>query len=140
MAGMERLRGFSGADNTVLGVVATNVRLTKTELTKVAQMAHDGLARVVVPCHTQVDGDTVFALSTEERDPVDVSIVGTLAAYVLEKAVLRAVLTAESRGGLPTARDLSTDLKMGWPPCLNRSPEKAQDSPGDPRGDGASPK
>ncbi len=107
MAQRERLRGFSPTDNTVLAVVATNVRLTKTELTKVAQMAHDGLARVVVPCHTQVDGDTIFALSTEERDPVDVSIVGMLAAQVVEKAIVKAVLAAESRGGLPAARDLS---------------------------------
>lgn len=107
MAQRERLRGFSGSDNTVLAVVATNVRLTKTELTKVAQMAHDGLARVVVPCHTQVDGDTIFALSTEERDPIDVSIVGMLAAQVVEKAIVRGVRAARSRGGLPAAHDLS---------------------------------
>ncbi|MGQ9669973.1 P1 family peptidase [Desulfosoma sp.] len=109
MARQERLRGFSAADNTVLAVVATNARLTKTELTKVAQMAHDGLARAIVPCHTQVDGDTVFALSTEERDSVDVSIVGMLAAQVVEKAIVRAVLSAQPRGGLPAARDLLHD-------------------------------
>ncbi|ROQ92036.1 P1 family peptidase [Desulfosoma caldarium] len=106
MAHRERLRDFSASDHTVLAVVATNARLTKTELTKVAQMAHDGLARVIVPCHTQVDGDTIFALSTEERDPVDVSIVGMLAAQVVEKAIVRAVLLAQSRGGLPAAQDL----------------------------------
>ncbi len=110
MARLERLRGFSGNGNTVLAAVATNVRLTKPDLTKVAQMAHDGLARVVVPCHTQVDGDTIFALSTEERDAVDVSIVGMLAAQAVEQAILRAVLSAESRGGLPAARDLLDDL------------------------------
>ena len=47
-----------------IGVVATNARLTKTEATKVAQMAHDGLARVISPVHTMYDGDTVFALAT----------------------------------------------------------------------------
>jgi len=110
MARLERLRGFSGTGNTVLAAVATNVRCNKTDLTKVAQMAHDGLARVVVPCHTQVDGDTIFALSTEERDPVDVSIVGMLAAQAVERAILRAVLSARARGGLPAARDLADDL------------------------------
>ncbi len=109
MARLERLRGFSASDNTVLAAVATNVRLNKTDLTKVAQMAHDGLARVVVPCHTQLDGDTIFALSTEERDPVDVSIVGMLAAQAVERAIVRAVVAAESRGGLPAARDLWDD-------------------------------
>ncbi|SMC22806.1 L-aminopeptidase/D-esterase [Desulfacinum hydrothermale DSM 13146] len=101
-----RLRGFSSGQNTVLGVVAINAALNKTELTKVAQMAHDGLARSIVPCHTQVDGDTVFALSCGHLQGVDVSIVGSLAAQCLETAVVRAVWAATSRGGLPAARDL----------------------------------
>ena len=50
-------------ENTTLGVVATNARLTRPQATKVAQMAHDGLARAIEPIHTSVDGDVVFAAS-----------------------------------------------------------------------------
>ncbi len=101
-----RLRGFSSGENTVVAVVATNASMTKTELAVVARMAHDGLARTVVPCHTQYDGDVVFALSCGEHPAVESSIVGTLAGYVLEEAVRRAVLKACPCGGLPAARDL----------------------------------
>ena len=51
-------------ENTTIGVVATNARLTKVQATKVAQMAHDGLARAIYPAHTMGDGDTIFALAT----------------------------------------------------------------------------
>ncbi|MDX6379422.1 MAG: hypothetical protein QOI57_446, partial [Rubrobacteraceae bacterium] len=55
-----------GEGNTTLGIVATNARLSKPAATKVAQMAHDGLARTVSPVHTSIDGDTVFAVSVGE--------------------------------------------------------------------------
>jgi L-aminopeptidase/D-esterase-like protein len=86
--------------NTVIGVVATNARLSKPEATKVAQMAHDGLARTVRPAHTPLDGDTLFALSTG-RLRADVTVVGTFAAEAVTLAVLRAVKLAASAGGLP---------------------------------------
>ena len=72
--------------NTTIGIVATNARLTKTEATKVAQMAHDGLARAIVPAHTPFDGDTIFALAlgTWEGD-VSVSTVGALAAEAVSE-------------------------------------------------------
>ena len=54
-------------EQTTLAVVATNAALTKTQATKIAQMAHDGFARAIYPVHTQVDGDTVFALATGTR-------------------------------------------------------------------------
>ena len=54
----------NAGQNTTIGVVATNARLTKTQATKVAQMAHDGLARALYPAHTMGDGDTIFALAT----------------------------------------------------------------------------
>jgi L-aminopeptidase/D-esterase-like protein len=57
------VRAFLDGQHTVVGAVATNVKLNKTQLTKVAQMAHDGLARTVYPAHTLYDGDTIFALS-----------------------------------------------------------------------------
>lgn len=86
---------FSGK-NTTIGVIATNVKLTKAQASKIAGMAHDGLARCIRPIHTTLDGDTLFCLSTEEIElpsaPVDV--VGILAAKATEKAVLRAVKAA----------------------------------------------
>jgi L-aminopeptidase/D-esterase-like protein len=109
------MRGFVGKTalhfatkaNTVIGVVATNAGLTKDEANKVAQMAHDGLARVVRPAHTILDGDTVFALSTGEKN-VDVNIIGAFAADALAQAVVRAVLQAKAAGGLPAASDLQS--------------------------------
>ncbi|MFO8035437.1 MAG: P1 family peptidase [Anaerolineales bacterium] len=97
---------FASANNTVIGVVATNVKLTKEEVTKVAQMAHNGLARTICPASTMVDGDTVFALSSGEVE-LDVNIVGAFAAQVYEEAILRAVRQAEKVKGLPSASSLS---------------------------------
>jgi L-aminopeptidase/D-esterase-like protein len=85
--------------NTVIGVVATNARLTKAQATKVAQMAQDGLARVIRPAHTMFDGDTIFALATGERK-ADVSLVGAFAAEVMAEAIMRAVRLAAPAGGL----------------------------------------
>ncbi len=86
--------------NTVIGVVATNAALTKVEATKVAQMAHDGLARCIRPAHTMLDGDTIFALSTGNKKS-DVTTIGTFAAEVMAQAILRAVKMAAPAGGLP---------------------------------------
>ncbi len=85
--------------NTTLAVVATSARLGKAQATKVAQMAHDGLARAIRPIHTPFDGDVVFALSSPTPDalPADageVSEIGALAADTLTRAVLRAVAMA----------------------------------------------
>lgn len=95
---------FASRANTVIGVVATNAALTKDEANKVAQMAHDGLARTVRPAHTLFDGDTIFALSTGDKN-VDVNIVGAYAAEVMAEAIVRAVLEAKAAGGLPAAAD-----------------------------------
>jgi L-aminopeptidase/D-esterase-like protein len=96
------------AQNTSIGVVATNVSLTKAEARKVAQMAHDGLARSVRPVHTPWDGDTLFALSTGEA-ALDqaVLVVGSLAAEAVARAVLRAVRTATGLPGYPSVADLA---------------------------------
>jgi L-aminopeptidase/D-esterase-like protein len=97
---------------TTLGVVATDVKLTKAEANKMAQMAQDGLARSINPVHTMADGDVVFALATGANErPGNVTLLGALAAEVLAEAVLRAVLAARGIGGdglpdLPAARDL----------------------------------
>lgn len=83
--------------NTTIGIIATNAKLTKAEAKKVAGMGHDGLARAIRPIHTTLDGDTLFCLSTEEialeTSPVD--LVGIMAARVVEQAIIRAVKTAK---------------------------------------------
>ena len=86
--------------NTVIGVVATDAKLTKAQATKVAQMAHDGLARVIRPAHTMFDGDTIFAMATGQKK-ADVSMVGAFAAEVMAEAILRAVKMAAPAGRLP---------------------------------------
>lgn len=91
--------------NTVIGVVATNARLTKEQACKTAQMAQDGLARAIRPAHTMLDGDTIFALSTDNR-AADVSLVGACAAEVFARAVVKAALAARAAGGLSAAGDL----------------------------------
>ena len=92
-------------ENTTIGIVATNVKLRKTEATKVAQMAHDGLARAINPVHLPMDGDTIFALSTEKIEYPNLSQVGALAAEVMALAVTRAVLGAKGIEGYPAASD-----------------------------------
>jgi L-aminopeptidase/D-esterase-like protein len=93
--------------NTTIGVVATNRFLTKAQATKVAQMAHDGLARVIYPVHTPADGDTIFAISTGvDTGAVDVGTIGALAAQVASEAILRAVTQATGLPGYPAVRDL----------------------------------
>jgi len=89
MLGKTVLR-FAGRSHTVIGVVATNARLAKEEANKVAQMAHDGLARTVRPAHTMFDGDTLFALATG-RKRADLNLVGAYAAEAVAEAIVRAV-------------------------------------------------
>jgi L-aminopeptidase/D-esterase-like protein len=85
----------SGGENTVIGVVATNARLNKEQANKVAQMAHDGLARAVNPAHTMYDGDTLFALATGEVD-ADASLVGAFGAEMMAQAIRSGVREAAS--------------------------------------------
>lgn len=90
--------------NTTLGVVATNASFSKTELTKIAQMAHDGLARAIRPAHTMFDGDTIFAVSVPsnlERKHLDITIAGSVAAEVLAESIVDGVKSAKSLPGYP---------------------------------------
>ena len=98
--------GFATREHTVIGVVATNAKLNKEQINKVAQMAHDGLARAVRPAHTMLDGDTIFAFATGGHD-ADVNIVGAFAAEVFAQAILRAVRAARPVTGLPSAAEVS---------------------------------
>lgn len=99
--------GFMSRENTAIGIVATNAKLNKEQINKVAQMAQDGLARTVCPAHTMLDGDTIFALATGEKK-ADVNIVGAFAAEVFAQAVLRAVRTATPAAGLPCAAEVES--------------------------------
>lgn len=95
---------FAGkpSENTVIGAVAANADLSKEEINKVAQMAHDGLACTIRPAHTMFDGDTLFALATGGHQ-ADVNVIGAYAAEAVARAIVRAVLAAQPVGGLPAA-------------------------------------
>ena len=106
--------------NTTIAVIATDAALSPAGCRRIAIAAHDGLARTIRPCHTPLDGDTVFALATgavevppDPETPASMSpevslitAVGAAAADVLARAVLVGVLAAESVAGIPTYRDM----------------------------------
>ena len=101
---------------TTIGVVATDAVLTKVQANKMAQMAHDGLARSINPVHTQTDGDTIFALATGTSGRcAHMTLLGALGAEVMARAVLRAVRAATRLQGaaasnvpdLPAAADIT---------------------------------
>jgi L-aminopeptidase/D-esterase-like protein len=104
---------------TTIGVVATDTALDKAQCTKLASMAHDGLARSISPIHTPHDGDTMFALATGAapfatgatatlRAPL--TLLGVLAAEVTARAVVHAVEHARGRAGCPAVRDLTSPV------------------------------
>lgn len=94
-------------EHTTIGLVATNAKLTKSQVARVALMADDGLARAINPSHTNGDGDTVFALATGRwTGAADVTLVGALAAEALADAIVRAATEATGLPGFPAARDL----------------------------------
>ncbi len=106
-SGGPRRAGGAG-ENTTIGVIATNASLTKTQATRVAQMAHDGYARAISPSHTPNDGDAIFAIATGAEDwrgqlPARV---GELAAEVMADAIVRAARQATGVPGYPALRDL----------------------------------
>ncbi len=87
---------FTG--NTTLGIVVTNCKFSKSEMNKIASMAHNGYARAISPIHTTADGDSIYAVSTGD-ETCDINTIGTLAAYVIEQAIYRSVETSESAYG-----------------------------------------
>ena len=107
--GMEwRPTGAIGG-NTTLGVIATNLELDKSGASRIAMMAHDGLARALSPAHTPFDGDTVFVLSTggwraAGAEPQTLARAGALAADCLARAIARGVFEATALGDLPGYR------------------------------------
>jgi L-aminopeptidase/D-esterase-like protein len=103
--GVSKKRFGRSQGNTTIGVVATNVALTREDAIKVAQMAHNGLARVISPINTTVDGDIVFALSLG-RQQGEVNHVGALAEAAIMEAVKRGVMKADGLGLIPSYQDL----------------------------------
>jgi L-aminopeptidase/D-esterase-like protein len=94
-------------ENSTIGIVTTNAALNKNQVTRMAQMAHDGLARTINPVHTDLDGDTMFAASTgASQIQADLTTLGSVAAEVVSRAVLRAVFAATGIAGYPAHRDL----------------------------------
>jgi len=92
--------------NTVIGVVATDARLSKAEANKLARVAQVGIARRIDPCHTMYDGDALFALSLGEKE-ADISALGAAAAEVVSEAIVRAIGRAETLAGVPAAKDVN---------------------------------
>jgi L-aminopeptidase/D-esterase-like protein len=92
--------------STTLALVATNARFSKTALTKIAMMASTGAARTINPYHTNGDGDSTFAVSTNQvNSDLGISIIGALAAELVSEAVLRALQAARSIEGWPSSHD-----------------------------------
>jgi L-aminopeptidase/D-esterase-like protein len=96
-------------ENTTIGIVATNAKLTKVQAQKIAQMAHDGYARAIAPVHTPGDGDTLFAVGTGTyTGRFELGAVGALAAEAVAEAIVRAATQAVSSNGVPSAAELGT--------------------------------
>ena len=94
-------------ENTTIGLVATNAKLTKTQAQRMALMADDGFARAIYPSHTMGDGDTVFALATGQwTGEPNLTQIGALAADVMARAIVRAATEATGIPNIPAARDL----------------------------------
>ena len=91
--------------NTVIGAVATDAKLSKTEANKLACVAQVGIARTIDPCHTMYDGDALFTLSLGEKE-ADLSALGAAAAEVVAEAIARAVQKAKTLAGVPAAKDV----------------------------------
>lgn len=104
MARMTEPSPNTSNENTVIGVVATNARLTKEETNKVAQMAHDGLAQAIRPAHTLFDGDTIFSLSTGHI-PANVNAIGAFAAEAVAQAIRSGVRAAKTLAGVRSYQD-----------------------------------
>ena len=105
MAGDTSVKENKFTGNTTLGVVMTNAEFNKSQLCKIAGMAHDGYARSIRPVHTTADGDSIYAVATGEVK-ADQDLVGSLAAVVMSEAIKRAVYSADSAYGFKSAKDL----------------------------------
>ena len=109
---------YGAGRNTTIGVIATDAELSKVHTLKIAQMAHNGMARAIRPAHTLFDGDTIFCLATGKRklpktsgsymDPhaLLLSELGHAAANCMSRAIISGVLNAHSMAGVKAFKDL----------------------------------
>lgn len=93
------------AKNTTIGIVATDAKLDQAQCTRLSIAAHDGLARALLPSHTPMDGDLIFAASSGTRSLKDPLLLGHVAALCVARAVARAVYMARPSSG---------DLRKCW--------------------------
>ncbi len=124
-----RLSGQAASLNTTIGVVATSAALSKAEVSKMADVAHDGLARAIRPAHSMFDGDTVFGLATGEHDlgslpaamrstasrQSAVNLILHAAATTFAAACTHAVVAAISVGDAPAYTDLCPSIMASSP-------------------------
>lgn len=105
------------SQNTTLVLIATNVALHKTQLMKVSEIAHDGMARAVYPVHTNLDGDVVFAVSSHSGErkklKIDesalVDLIGMAAANATMEAIKNSILNAESIEGFTCFKEIGKE-------------------------------
>lgn len=98
-------RAAAAVTNTTIGAIITNGRFDKAQLGKLAAFAGNGIARSIRPVNTMADGDSLYALSVGTVN-AEINTTGTLAAYVMEEAVRRAVQSAKGAYGVPSCQDL----------------------------------
>ena len=106
MINQNEIRENKFVSNTSLGVIMTNADFSKSELCKIAGMAHDGYARSINPVHSSADGDTIFALS-KGKVKADMDLVGTVAAMVMSEAIIKAVESAEDAYGFKAMKSIN---------------------------------
>lgn len=92
---------FTG--NTTIGAIITNAKFNKSQMGKIAAMAQNGYGRTIFPVHTTADGDSIYAMSVGDIE-ADINVVGTLAARVMEKAIIKAVKASKPAYGLKSAQ------------------------------------
>lgn len=104
------VKGGFKIDNTTIGIVATNAKLTKAQCKKISQMAHDGYAKSIFPIHTPHDGDAIFTMSTGKiQVDSDITLLGSLAAEVVEKSIINAIKNAENIKNIISYNELEND-------------------------------
>lgn len=105
--------------NTTLAVIVTNIKMNRDELMKVAELAHDGMARAIFPVHTNFDGDIVFAISPNSENSIEsklnrfdlVNKVGLYASNILIEAINNSIINAEGIKDFPSYKDLQNGIK-----------------------------
>lgn len=99
-------KGGFNIDNTTIGAVITNAKLSKAECKKISQMAHNGFAKSIFPIHTPHDGDTIFTLATGEIE-TDITLLGSIASEVVEKSVISAIKNASKTNNILSYNEIN---------------------------------